>query len=69
MIVHFTLLELAILELAKNPKFQSILQRKMKEFNLKAPYERYNLDCVYVSIVWDFFHGIKSSLRFTCTCT
>lgn len=39
MIVHFTLLELAILELAKNPKFQSILQRKMKEFNLKAPYE------------------------------
>ena len=50
MIAHFTLLELAILELAKNPKFQSILQRKMKEFNLKAPYERYNVDCVYVNI-------------------
>ena len=50
MIVHFTLLELAILELAKNPKFQSILQRKMKEFNLKAPYERYSVDCVYTHI-------------------
>ena len=47
-VIHFTLLELAILELAKNPKFQSTFQRKMKEFNLKAPYERYNLDCVYV---------------------
>ncbi len=27
--------------LSKNPKFQSILQRKIREMNIRAPYERY----------------------------
>ena len=37
----------ALAELSKNPKFQSILQRKIKEFNARAPYERY----VFLTIV------------------
>lgn len=37
----FTLVFVGLAQLSKNPKFQAILQRKMREFNLRAPYERF----------------------------